>query len=302
MFLQQFPDLKWLKNSINNRFEARKDWQGNSLKHEGWPSVILNVKTQNIYRDKIVGPVSLFGNLSGSSAVTVEGRRLEIPEGYFFVSNDKQEYTLEVEKKGAETFNVHFGNHFVSQVLQSVVQPGFESDNKNHQKNFRNRLVRINNPTRVTIKSILKDHSSMNEEEKLFDLLNFLLIHEKELTKQVQQVPVMKKSTRDEILKRLLFAVDLIYSASNQKLSLVQLSQEACLSKFHFLRLFKAAFQKTPYQFINEVRVEKAKDLLSSSELSVWEIARNTGFDSSSTFSRTFYNTTGVYPTQFQQG
>lgn len=300
MFLQQFPDLQWLKNSIDNRFEARKDWQGNALKHEGWPSVILNVKTQNIYRDKIVGPVSLFGNLSGSSTVTVEGRRQEIPEGYFFVSNDKQEYTLEVGKKSAETFNVHFGNHFVSQVLQSVVLEVFESEKTNQQRNFKNRLIRISGPAKMIIRDIQQDHSSLNEEEKLFELLNFLLSQENDLTKQLEQIPALKKSTRDEVLKRLLMAVDKIYSTAEQKLSLDDLAATACMSKFHFLRLFKAAFQKTPYQFINEVRVARAKELLNTSKLSVREIANQTGFDSSSTFSRTFYNTTGFYPTQFR--
>ena len=301
MFLQQFPDLKWLKNSIYNRFEERKDWQGNPLKHEGWPSVILNVKTQNIYRDNIPGPVSLFGNLSGSSVVSVEGRRVVIPEGYFFISNDNQKYTLEIGKNQIETFNIHFGNHFVSHALQSIDKSGLEPEHKLNKRDFKNRLIPINHGIKRIIKNIQANQSSMNEEEKLFDLFNYLLSQENDLNVKMLQVPALKKSTKDEVLKRLLVALDLIYSTPDQKLSLDQISQEACLSKFHFLRLFKSTFKKTPYQFINEVRVERAKNLLCSTELSIWEIANRTGFDSSSTFSRTFHNTTGFYPTQFQR-
>jgi AraC family transcriptional regulator len=96
-----------------------------------------------------------------------------------------------------------------------------------------------------------------------------------------------------------LTSVDYVYSQSNQKLTLDELAQVACLSKFHFLRLFKSAFSKTPYEFINGVRIEKAKELLRNPELSVREIANQTGFDSSGSFSRAFFQTQGKYPTQF---
>jgi AraC family transcriptional regulator len=301
VFLQQFPDLSWLKKSIASRFGERKDWQGRPLSHEGWPSVVLNVRASNVYRDNIAGPVSVFCNISGSSAVTVEGRRVVIPEGYFFISNEGQPYTLEVGKQQTETFNVHFGKHFVSQTLLSMTQSDFEPDNSNHQYNFRNRLLPVNESAKRIIQKIQQDHSSIHEEENLFELFGFLVGEEVGLKNQVQKIPSLKKSTQEEIVKRLLTSIDFIYSSSQQKLSLDQLAREACLSKFHFLRLFKSTFNKTPYQFMNEVRVERAKTLLRKRGLSVREIAHKTGFDSTSSFSRTFYNTAGIYPTQFQR-
>src|SRR5689334_7548798 len=98
MYLQEFPDLNWLKSEVSKRFASRRDWQGRPLPNGGWPSVILNVKTNQTYRDHIVGPVSLFGNISGESTVTVENREVRIPAGFFFISNEGQEYTLEVNR------------------------------------------------------------------------------------------------------------------------------------------------------------------------------------------------------------
>jgi AraC family transcriptional regulator len=243
----------------------------------------------------------VFSNISGNSVVTVEGRRVVIPEGYFFISNEGQPYTLEVGRQSAETFNVHFGKHFVSQALQSMSQSDFEPNNAIQFRNFRNRLLPINESVKRLIGKIQHDHSSMHEEENLYELFGHLLGEEEGLKNQVQKIPSLKKSTQEEVVKRLLTSVDFIYSSSQQKLSLDQLAREACLSKFHFLRLFKSTFNKTPYQFINEVRVERAKNLLRKPGLSVREIAHQTGFDSASSFSRTFYNTAGVYPTQFQR-
>jgi AraC family transcriptional regulator len=299
MYLQEFPDLKWLKNTINNRFEARKDWQGNPLKHAGWPSVVLNVKTNQTYRDNIVGPVSLFGNLSGASWVTVENRKLFVPAGYFFISNEGQEYTLEVDNQKTETFNIHFGSHFTAQAFQSLRSSEFEPGNGNKTPEFRNRLIPFDDVTKNLIQKIKSNQSDIAEQEYLYELLNHLIKREKDIIKLSETLPVLKKATRDEVFKRLLTSVDYVYSSSSQKLSLDELARTACLSKFHFLRLFKSTFNKTPYQFINEVRIGRAKEFLLSKELSVREIAHQTGFESSSTFSRTFYQIQGVYPTQF---
>ena len=78
MILHQFPDLKWLKQKAEQRFDDKQGWEGRQLKREGWPNVILNVNAQNIYRDNIKGPLSLFMNISGESTVLADKRRVNI--------------------------------------------------------------------------------------------------------------------------------------------------------------------------------------------------------------------------------
>ena len=101
-------------------------------------------------------------------------------------------------------------------------------------------------------------------------------------------------------MKRLLIASDYIYSFYDKDITLDELAGVACLSKFHFLRLFKIAFGKTPHKFINEVKVEQSKLLLKDPGIEVYTIARSLGFQDASTFSRMFYNQTGVYPSQYR--
>ena len=52
-------------------------------------------------------------------------------------------------------------------------------------------------------------------------------------------------------------------------LDLDTLCSEACFSKFHFLRLFKRTYNKTPYQYLSEFRIEKAKEKLRSDRGSI---------------------------------
>ena len=125
MIFHHFPDLQWLKQQSENRFSNRKGWEGRTLPQQGWPSVILNVNTGFTYRDNIRGPLSIFTNLSGESHVGIGKNRTTIREGFFFISNNDQRYTLDINncKTSTETFNIHFGEHFASRVLRSLTLP-----------------------------------------------------------------------------------------------------------------------------------------------------------------------------------
>lgn len=78
------------------------------------------------------------------------------------------------------------------------------------------------------------------------------------------------------------------------------LSNEACFSKFHFLRLFKRAYNKTPYQYLSERRIEKAKEKLRSERSSINEICEEVGFESNTSFTTKFKDYTGETPAVFR--
>ena len=83
-------------------------------------------------------------------------------------------------------------------------------------------------------------------------------------------------------------------------LDLEQISKEACLSRFHFLRLFRRAFNKTPHQYLIHRRIEKAKELLSSSRLTVTEVCFEVGFESLGSFSSLFHKHVGHPPVAYR--
>jgi AraC-like DNA-binding protein len=83
-------------------------------------------------------------------------------------------------------------------------------------------------------------------------------------------------------------------------LNLKKLSGEACLSKYHFLRLFKLLYNKTPYQYLSERRIEKAREKLKYENLKVREICEDVGFESTTSFSIKFKAYTGETPAVFR--
>lgn len=86
----------------------------------------------------------------------------------------------------------------------------------------------------------------------------------------------------------------------NQPIDLDDISREACFSKYHFIRQFKIAYGKTPWQYLMELRVTEASRLLEKSRHSVTEICFKVGFESVGSFSSLFKKTTGFSPGAFR--
>lgn len=89
--------------------------------------------------------------------------------------------------------------------------------------------------------------------------------------------------------------IDTNFSAD---IDLSNISDEAFFSKFHFIRLFKDIYGKTPHQYLTSVRVDHAKKLLIKG-LTVSEVCTAVGFESLSSFSTLFKNIVGESPTVF---
>jgi AraC-like DNA-binding protein len=84
-------------------------------------------------------------------------------------------------------------------------------------------------------------------------------------------------------------------------LDLGDMAAHAGFSKFHFARAFKDAFGETPANYLSRRRVERAKDLLRSANMTVTEVCMAVGFSSLGSFSSRFSEMVGMSPSAFQR-
>lgn len=96
-------------------------------------------------------------------------------------------------------------------------------------------------------------------------------------------------------------ARDLMDARYADPLDLDDLAAAAGFSRYHFAREFRAAFGETPGGYLSRRRVERAKDLLASANLTVTEICVLVGFTSLSSFSRRFTELVGATPSEFRR-
>lgn len=85
----------------------------------------------------------------------------------------------------------------------------------------------------------------------------------------------------------------------DERINLDKIADEAYFSRFHFTRLFKRTYGKTPHQYLSRVRIEKAKLLLQENR-TVADVCFSVGFESVSSFSGLFKRVTGKAPSVYQ--
>lgn len=85
-------------------------------------------------------------------------------------------------------------------------------------------------------------------------------------------------------------------------LSLTALAEVACISRFHFLRLFKQTYGETPLRRLTRLRMEDARKRLGRSEQSIAEIAFVIGYENPAHFAAAFRKIFGVAPSVYRRG
>jgi AraC family transcriptional regulator len=93
---------------------------------------------------------------------------------------------------------------------------------------------------------------------------------------------------------------DYIRENIDRDISLDDVAGIACLSVFHFCRAFKTATGSSPFQFISNLRIEKAKALLEEKGVTIEEIALSAGFSSGANLARAFKKAVGLSPSDYR--
>lgn len=98
-------------------------------------------------------------------------------------------------------------------------------------------------------------------------------------------------------LRRAKDRIDRDYGAD---IPITTLAAQAGYSREHFIRAFRAAYGQTPGRYRTRRRIERARELLRSVNLTVTEICGLVGFSSLGTFSARFTEETGLSPTRYR--
>ncbi|MFC7488028.1 helix-turn-helix domain-containing protein [Knoellia sp. CPCC 206453] len=110
----------------------------------------------------------------------------------------------------------------------------------------------------------------------------------------------MTRRVPGDVLVHLRRARDHIDRHFAEELDLEELAAIARLSKFHFLRSFAKVYGLTPLAHLGERRVERAQDLLRTTNLTVTEVCHAVGYSSLGSFSSRFREIVGETPSAFQ--
>ena len=111
-----------------------------------------------------------------------------------------------------------------------------------------------------------------------------------------QQSAQGRRSSRVRSIAR---AVVYIEERFRQSVSLEDIARAACMSRFHFARVFRDEIGMSPMQYLRWRRVVEAERRLAEGQDSLVQVATDLGYFDHSHFCRSFRAATGLRPTQF---
>ena len=175
----------------------------------------------------------------------------------------------------------------------------------------------------------------MNKQFKLLVHIKSILVHEKKILKYINEIITAEQNKtftfeltvkanlynifclmldNTELIKhndnysqdnykieRIKKIMEYIYENYNRKISIKEISAKFNMSEGHFCRFFKQMIRKTPINYINYYKINKAAKLLEDSNKKIIEISINTGFDNVSYFASTFKHYMKCTPSEYRK-
>ncbi|WP_040712637.1 AraC family transcriptional regulator [Paenibacillus curdlanolyticus] len=223
---------------------------------------------------------------SGRGSMTYRGQTHSIQSGQGFYAPPNEVYSYTADMDDPWKYNcIAFVGQQADLVLERTtltVNPVFDQPAEMDSSWF-DRLAETSE----------RPGGDLLQQATLYELLATLI----RLAPAEQQAPDARKP-REEYVRQ---AADFIHRHYDEEVTIRQLSEYLGLDRKYVATLFREALGMPPQQYLLHYRMEKAKELLRSTGLSVTETARSVGYKDALLFSRMFKKVVGVAPSHYVQ-
>lgn len=207
---------------------------------------------------------------SGKGTVERKGTIVHLKAGDSFVIYPNEVVTYKAdETEPWDYFWIGFSGSYSQKIMEQTTSNLFPTFRKSG-------LLSLENATEQD------NHDTIGMLELLFDVLNSI------------------KSTIKEKTDFISVATNYIETNYSRSFDISVLAKTLNVSRSHFTTTFTQKVGETPHAYLNKIRIEKAKEFLSTTSLSITEIAYSVGFSSLERFSDAFKKQTNLSPKNFR--
>lgn len=208
-----------------------------------------------------------------------------VPAGSYHKLCWKLEAEFLIVSLEKELFN-HINHDFTEQLQRCEIIPHFATPDP------------LIHSIGMALKSELESHSIGNRlyvDSLATTLCLHLLRHYSQFLKII---PNCKEGLPQTKLRQV---IEYINENLDKDLTLVEIANTVGMSMYHFSRLFKQSTGLSPYQYVTNSRIEKAKRLLVQTEEAINQIGQQVGFPNQSHFTNVFRKAMGVTPKAYRE-
>lgn len=224
------------------------------------------------------------------------------PKGRYVKMTDRRWYGLSFCTEGQMTYT-HNGTEYVSDPDHAVILPQGQSYSLYCNKKGVFPLINFKcmEPLCDTITVLPIDNLKMYIKD--FEHMRSLSLFEKNRTKLISIFYdiIYRLSSRKTTQSGILLPAEkfLENNFDNTEITNEMLAQQCGISEIYFRRLFTRQYGVTPHQYIINIRINKAKQLLTDGMLKINAISEKCGFSTPNHFCRVFKEKTGLTPLEY---
>ncbi|MCB0552979.1 MAG: helix-turn-helix transcriptional regulator [Phaeodactylibacter sp.] len=269
-----------------------------------------------VYADDVIrylkfeSPLSIKFCLRDALRYVVNGKKIIVPPGGFFIANDGTEMECLPNKPGVQALFVFFANDLIQDVHRNhslsdtalLNDPGtgttaeparFFEHVYRHPTAISERLASLARQMSVSGTAVPELPPRI-----FFGLAEQLLAEQQDISQRIGRINARTTATRQELFRRVLIGKEYMLDQWDAKLGLPQIARHACLSPYHFHRTFREVYGPPPMKWFRKLKFEKAKELLRGGAMTVTEVALQCGFSDVFTFSKAFKREWGMNPSE----
>jgi AraC family transcriptional regulator len=271
----------------------------------GADNLILQARARRHRVDGYAGPLSIKTVLDGRVAWIVGGRELVVDRSSFLILAAGERYSMNIDAaRPVETCCAFFAAGFVERVALDATSalegalagpdrpaPALPYLSALHGDRERALVGQVQSLAKRCRGAL----APSGFEEEFLLLAERLLGFYREIGEQAGRLPALRRSTRQELFRRLLVGREYMHAHSSGPVSLDAVARAACVSRFHFHRGFTQCFRQTPHAYLTGLRLERAREMIVAGRR-VLDACVEVGFSSPSAFCRLFRARFGEAP------
>lgn len=302
MLLRTLPDISSASAEIRQGFNSR--W--------GRENCIIWGRARRARFEPRAHGLSIRAAWGGEERCHFDGRTVAVDDDSFLILNNGRVCSTQIEaEQPVESFAVYFGPALVERAYGAMtlsVEQALERGDVVVERSAE--FLECLQPHDKLVSPVLRyirlhvlrgiDDEGWYDEQLHF-LLERMLAHRDSLLGRIDSLRLIRTTTRHEIYRRISLATDYLHSNYREQLNLRVLGRAACLSKYHFLRLFTLVHGITPHQYLLRKRATTALRLLQTTSLDVTEVASSVGFSQRHALLRQMRRWTGLSPRQIRK-